>query len=105
VLCGTEEEEDMGTPKEAVQRGAKAIPMKVVKYTARWKYKKHSGNVGLQIETALGVKEWLGFSLTDPNEFAVVVDLLRNEKPLFHYDYGGGSYISTHSEDVGEEET
>ncbi len=48
----------------------------VTKYHARWNYDNHQGIIG--IKDIDNKWHWPRFS--DPNEFAVVVDLLRNEK-------------------------
>ena len=95
----------MASEGEAQLQGPKATPIEVDAYNVRWRYKKHYGDVGIRIPTAsAGARghKWISISPQDPTEFAVIVDLLRNEGPVYHYDYGENSYITTSNEDVGE---
>jgi len=77
-----------------------AARKEIDRYTARWFWNKHYGRIGLR--EADGT--WVGFQVDDPGEFGVIVDLLRNEKPIYHGE-AEGSHIGTYNEDVGEEET
>ena len=68
-------------------------------YTARWYYNKHYGRIGIRETDGT----WHGFRIDDPQEFAVIIDLLRNEKPIFH-NVTKENHIGTYNEEVGEED-
>ena len=74
----------------------------IIRYMARWNYKNHYGdlNVGYKVGTTA---RWKNIRVTDANEFSVMVDLLRNEKPVYYDD--ANDYLQTsHGEFVGEGE-
>ena len=82
---------------------------KIITYTATWNYSNDTGTIGLRYAQVLisgGFPKTFVKSHTietqDPQKFQVMVDLLRNEKPLY-IDVNGG-YITTQREEVGEGE-
>jgi hypothetical protein len=70
----------------------------VTTYYARWSPRSHDGYIGLYF---VGGTKF--FTITNPEEFQVMVDLLRNEKPVCFVD--SSDWIRTCStEPVGEGE-
>jgi hypothetical protein len=69
----------------------------VDKYVAEWDAEKHSGKI-----TVIVSGKWHTIELTNPSEFATIVDILRNEKPVFFKEK---FHLLTHQEEVGEEES
>ena len=69
----------------------------IEKYIAEWFGEEHRGEI--TVKTSNGSQT---LKLSDPNEFSAIVDILRNEKPVFLKDK---FHIITHWEDVGEEES
>jgi hypothetical protein len=71
----------------------------IINYQAAWDLNDHHGEIRFQ--SANG--NWSPVKiLNDPNEFRAVVDLLRNERPVFHNtDY---DRIQTRREGTGEGE-
>ncbi|WP_455387737.1 hypothetical protein [Petrachloros mirabilis] len=75
----------------------------IERYMARWNYEDHYGefNVGYRTD---GAARWKLIRVSDPSEFAAMIDLLRNEKPVYYADHS--NYLQTsHSEFVGEGES
>ena len=70
----------------------------VTQYYARWNPLTHDGYI--RVYSSGGSR---GFSIKDAGEFHAVVNLLRNEKPMYYNDASG--HIRTgYSEPVGEGE-
>ena len=69
----------------------------VEKYIAEWDGVAHKGKI-----TVIANGNWYPLELDDPNEFSTIVDILRNEKPIFFKEK---FRLLTHQEDVGEGET
>ena len=77
------------------------MPM-ITSYYARWDYIEHDGMVGMRVEVE-SYDKWRWVEISDPHEFAILVDLLRNEKPVYWNERG---WIKTgYSEEPGEEES
>ena len=75
----------------------------IIKYMARWNFKDHYGNLNIGYKAGTSAR-WKFITVTDPNEFAAMVDLLRNEQPVFYDDIH--DHIQTsHEEYVGEGES
>ncbi len=73
---------------------------KIQKYMASWDFEEHHGYINLGIETDEGL-DWKITKIENPSEYQVMIDLLRNEDPLFL----AGTRIQTrHDEMVGEGE-
>lgn len=71
----------------------------ITEYYARWDYVRHQGKIG--IRDADG--DWHFPTFSNPNEFGVVVDLLRNEKPVY---WDEREWVRTsYAEEPGEEES
>ena len=77
----------------------------IQKYMAQWSYKTHKGKITLVTkDPAKNKVQWYFITdIDDAGEFSTMVDLLRNEKPLYYYD--PTKTINTFAEEVGEEET
>ena len=73
---------------------------KVKSYKASWDADSHSGDIHIYWEE--GTKY---FQISDPSEFMAIIDLLRNEKPLYVRPEQSSKRIFTAVEIVGEEET
>jgi hypothetical protein len=72
----------------------------IVQYRVMWDYEDHFGKVQLRFPNG----EWSPqITVTNPTEFQVLVDLLRNEQPVF-FD-SDNERIQTGPESVGEQET
>ncbi len=68
------------------------------KYTAYWNVENHEGNLRIFFSDGSTTLHF-----TNPSEFHAVIDILRNEKPVFtNSDY---KYVATSYETVGEGET
>lgn len=76
------------------------MSVQVTTYYARWKPENHTGYV--IIYWAGGAKAFPEGSFESPEEFGVVVDLLRNETPVWWDAATGRLYAS--NEPVGEGE-
>lgn len=80
----------------------------VQSYTARWNARDHDGSVSLRVFGALAHNPFLETTYTlhtdDPDEFRVLLDLLRNEKPL-RYNTSTKTLYTSMPEPIGEEET
>jgi len=76
----------------------KLVLQKIAKYGARWDINNHQGIVSLLYSSG----DWKHITIKDPMEFYVIVDLLRNEKPILYDDQK--VHILTSAEKVGEEE-
>ena len=72
----------------------------VKKYGARWDINKHQGVVSVLFDTT---NEWEHIVVKDPMEFFVIVDMLRNEKPIVFDDQK--MHVMTSAEKIGEEES
>lgn len=57
------------------------MPVQVTKYYARWSPTRHHGYIAIYWHG--GSKMFPEASFTNPTEFQIVVDLLRNEKPVW----------------------
>jgi hypothetical protein len=68
-------------------------------YWAAWDADGHFGTLWIQTDDNITTQ----FSLADPTEFAAMVDLLRNEKPL-SWDKDK-KLLSTYNEEPGEGES
>jgi len=69
---------------------------------ARWNYESHYGDFNIGYRESDGM-HWKLIRVSDPSEFAAMIDLLRNEKPVWYDDHN--NYLqTTHSEFVGEGE-
>ncbi len=68
----------------------------IEKYIAEWFGEEHKGTITVKASTGSQTLE-----LTDPSEFSAIVDILRNEKPVF---LKPKFHIITHWEEVGEGE-
>ncbi len=73
--------------------------VKIVAYKAYWKWYDGEGSIGLKPSNA----GFFFLQVKDPQQFSVMVDLLRNEKPIF-WDHNTKT-LGTSAEPVGEEET
>ncbi|MBD3229853.1 MAG: hypothetical protein GF329_16845 [Candidatus Lokiarchaeota archaeon] len=76
------------------------VLQKVKKYAARWDINGHRGLVSVLYDAKGG--DWEHIIIKDPMEFFVVVDMLRNEKPVMYDDQK--IHVMTSDEPVGEEE-
>jgi len=76
------------------------MAVEVKHYYARWAPTKHHGYVAIYWDG--GFKSFPESSFTNPTEFQIVVDLLRNEKPVWWDEATGRLYA--HYEPVGEGE-
>lgn len=76
------------------------MSVQVEKYYARWCPTKHHGYVIIYWDG--GAKQFPESSFTNPVEFQIVVDLLRNEKPVWWDEPTGRLYAN--QEPVGEGE-
>ena len=76
------------------------MAVQVKRYYARWKPENHMGYVIIYWDG--GSKAFPEGSFKSPDEFRVVVDLLRNEKPIWWDEPTGRLYAS--NEPVGEGE-
>ncbi|MEM1056289.1 MAG: hypothetical protein AAGI52_12255 [Bacteroidota bacterium] len=80
----------------------------VQSYTARWSARDHEGRISLRMFGAIASNPFLESTRTltieDPEEFRLLLDILRNEKPLRYNSTTRALYTSV-SEPVGEEET
>jgi hypothetical protein len=75
------------------------MPAKMVKeYWAWWDIDSHFGNIHIKTDDNIVTI----MQVNDAQEFAVIIDLLRNEKPL-NWD-SGIKRLSTYNEPVGEGE-
>ena len=72
--------------------------VEITNYYARWSPTRHNGYIMLYWNT--GFRTFPEFS--NPTEFQVLVDLLRNEKPVWWDDVGERLYAN--NEPVGEGE-
>jgi hypothetical protein len=72
----------------------------VKKYGARWDINKHQGVVSILFDTT---NEWEHIVVKDAMEFFVIVDMLRNEKPIVFDDQK--MHVMTSAEKIGEEES
>lgn len=71
----------------------------IVQYRASWDMNHHFGVIQLRAENG----SWSPSKRFDnPQEFQVVLDLLRNEKPIYHDT--GHDRIKTAAEAIGEHE-
>jgi len=71
----------------------------IKEYQAAWNISTHEGHIHLRKEDGTWGQPII---VSDPNEFSVIVDLLRNEKPIFHNEES--NLLSTLREPVGEGE-
>lgn len=80
----------------------------VQSYTAGWSARDHDGFVAVRVFGALAHNPFLEMTYRietdDPDEFRILVDLLRNEKPL-RYNTTTKTLYTSSSEPVGEEES
>ena len=80
----------------------------VQSYTVRWSARDHRGSVSLRVFGATPHNPFreniYTIQVEDPDEFRVLLDLLRYEKPLKYSTTSKTLYTSS-SEPVGEEET
>jgi hypothetical protein len=76
------------------------MSVQVTQYYARWAPEKHHGYVA--ISWSGGSRVFSESSFQNPVEFQIVVDLLRNEKPVWWDEATGRLYAS--QEPVGEGE-
>ncbi|WP_440955666.1 hypothetical protein ACSAZK_01480 [Methanosarcina sp. Mfa9] len=76
------------------------MAVEVKSYYARWKPENHTGYIVIYWEG--GSKTFPESSFESPQEFQVVVDLLRNEKPIWWDEPTGRLFAS--GEPVGEGE-
>ena len=76
---------------------------RIEKYMARWNYGDHFGeiNIGHRVLSDL---TWKMVRIDDAAEFSVMVDLLRNETPMYYSDTRH-SVQTAHGEGVGEGES
>ena len=74
-----------------------AVAPTIEKYIAEWFGEEHRGTI-----TVKAGNESQTLKLTDPSEFSAIVDILRNEKPVF---LKAKFHIITHLEEVGEGES
>lgn len=72
----------------------------ITRYYSRWDLDNHTGKVILYSSTGTKLFE---DEFSDPNEFKVIMDLLRYEKPLYFSDTLKHLRTGT-NEPVGEEE-
>lgn len=72
----------------------------VKRYGARWDINKHHGVVSILFDTT---NEWEHLVIEDAMEFFVIVDMLRNEKPIVFDDQK--MHVMTSAEKIGEEES
>ena len=72
---------------------------KVERYRARWKYEDHQGDFNIGYTTGSSFS-WKIIPASTPEEFAVMIDLLRNESPIWYDDYSH-NIQTTHDEFVG----
>lgn len=72
----------------------------ITDYYASWNYKKHSGHFVFYWEGGNNIIP--GVEITDPAEYQVMLDLLRNEKPLWWNS--NRERLSTMIEPIGEGE-
>jgi hypothetical protein len=72
---------------------------RIINYQASWDLNDHFGIIRLQAENG----NWSPIKRIDnPSEFSAIVDLLRNEKPIFHNS--NFDRIETLAEETGENE-
>ncbi len=76
------------------------MTVEVKSYYARWSPTKHTGYIIIYWDG--GSKYFYESSFSTPTEFQIVVDLLRNEKPIWWDDSTERLYA--HDEPVGEGE-
>ncbi|GAB4315830.1 MAG: hypothetical protein Kow0069_17800 [Promethearchaeota archaeon] len=79
--------------------------VEVKKYRLRWNVREHSGSISLYWHAPSDPEDQLTgekFEVTDKLEFMLLVDVLRNEKPVFYFKETG--ILTTQKEDVGEGE-
>ena len=74
----------------------------IERYRARWNYDSHYGDFNIGYRRG-GSMQWKTIRVEDPDEFSAVIDLLRNEKPVWYHE-GGHFLQTTHSEFIGEGE-
>lgn len=77
----------------------------ITDYSATWFYKKHEGRfIFYWAPGGLSNSNWFsgGILVSDPAEYQLMLDMLRNESPLF-YDTRGEK-LTTELEPVGEGE-
>lgn len=74
----------------------------IERYMARWNYEDHYGDLNIGYRSD-GSMRWKLIRTQDSSEYAVMIDLLRNEKPVW-YDDRNHYLQTTHSEFVGEGE-
>lgn len=77
------------------------IKATISQYKAKWHAGSHTGTIWIYYGG--GKKKTI--TLTDPSEFSAMIDLLRNEKPMYTSIVGETKDIITAKEDPGEEET
>ena len=68
----------------------------IERYKAEWNGGTHKGIIQVEADG-----NWHSLELEDPIEFSTIVDILRNEKPLF---FKKEFRIMTYYEEVGEGE-
>ena len=76
------------------------MPEQVLSYYARWSPENHDGYVTIYWDG--GVKGFPSSCFNSPGEFQIVVDLLRNESPVWWSESSQRLYTS--QEPVGEAE-
>ena len=76
------------------------MSVQVTKYYARWSPPRHHGYVVIYWDG--GSKTFPESNFSNPTEFQIVLDLLRNEKPIFWDEPTERLYAS--NEPVGEGE-
>ena len=54
---------------------------RIIEYQAGWNTDQHVGRIVLKLDGEPGMPE---MGILDPPEFHAVVDILRNEKPLYY---------------------
>ena len=69
-------------------------------YQADWNTSDHTGRIAIKVDG-----RWNYVYQNDPAEFSAIVDLLRNEKPVFLATSSAGRRIVTGQEEIGEEES
>ncbi|MHA1733415.1 MAG: hypothetical protein ACTSU5_15820 [Promethearchaeota archaeon] len=79
--------------------------VEVTKYMLRWDAKEHEGSISLFWRDANDPEDALTgtrLDIADALEYQVLVDVLRNEKPVFFHREA--RVLTTQKEDVGENE-
>ncbi len=93
--------DSVADPYPSLEDREQNMAEEVVSYFARWNLGNHNGHIQLNLRSG-GSTSFGEVLLTNPVEFQIVLDLLRNERPVFVDD--ATQSLQTGSELVGEGE-